>query len=381
MLCRLATEPFESVQLWSAAYEQLSKHAAAASRELAHIVNEQFSQTGCIPWFPDTPLDLSLLPAGSQPTLLEAVSDSSRNAAHSNSLQLTAEAMQQFRRMWDCRDVTPAVFVIVEKEAGAGGFFQQLKLQDRCKAAMPYLLETAPKPVLWVGGRVAYIGAVLRIESQILAVQKLLQPVIEPVLSLLLCVHWGGAPLDMTIQMFMRNPGNPQVRTASECLTRQWYIEILFAIPQELADARHTMYMAMLQVRLSSSNNNKRCQVKHLIEDIAAELRNRFGVSLDSAHMPRLDHICLQRDEGAEEIKDSQVCVVNSALVDYRFKCLLSSLHVHQTHDKLTQAYSDANIRLLYSTDLTACLRQCILACMWTHVLCRLARATTEVSA
>ena len=219
MLCRLATEPFESVQLWSAAYEQLSKHAAAASRELASIVNTQFSQTGSLPWFPNTPLlDLSLLPAGSQPTLLEASSDPSGNAAQSNSLQLTAEAMQQFRLILDCSDMAPAVFVVVEKEAGAGAFFQQLKLQDRCKAAMPHLLETAPKPVLWVGGRVAYIGAVLRIESQILAVQKLLQPVIEPVLSLLLCVHWGGAPLDITMQMFMRNQGNPQVRTRFKCL-------------------------------------------------------------------------------------------------------------------------------------------------------------------
>ena len=86
--------------------------------------------------------------------------------------------------------------------------------------------------------------------------------------------------------------------------------------------------MVTLQVRLSSSDN-KQCQVKHLIESIAAELKTRFSVDLDSAHKPRLHYICLQRDEGAEGNKDPQVRAVNSSLVDFNSKFVQSCLHEH----------------------------------------------------
>lgn len=44
-----------------------------------------------------------------------------------------------------------------------------------------------------------------------------------------------------------------------------------------------------------------------LVDDIAAELKTRFKVDMDTAHSPQLLQICLQRDEGIDSAQDPQV--------------------------------------------------------------------------
>jgi len=71
--------------------------------------------------------------------------------------------------------------------------------------------------------------------------------------------------------------------------------------------------LSLLQIRLTSSNS-KRTAVKDLVDDIAAELKARFKVDMDTAHCPQLLQICLQRDEGIDSAQDPQVTSTSPAL-------------------------------------------------------------------
>ena len=71
--------------------------------------------------------------------------------------------------------------------------------------------------------------------------------------------------------------------------------------------------LSLLQIRLTSSNS-ERTAVKDLVDDIAAELKARFKVNMDTARCPQLLQICLQRDEGIASAQDPQVTSTAQAL-------------------------------------------------------------------
>ena len=107
--------------------------------------------------------------------------------------------------MWQDRDTAAEIFVIVEKDACADGVIQQLNVRDKA----PVQKQLQARPAIWKeDGRVAYIGVILRSGAQIKAIQKMLEPVVEPTLSLMLTVECGASTLDMTVQMFMRKQRN-----------------------------------------------------------------------------------------------------------------------------------------------------------------------------
>lgn len=155
------------------------------------------------------------LPAESQPALLKISVDPPDVADHFNT-----EALNQFHAVCQDRDRSP-VFLVIEESASANDIYQQLDVSD--KSAVQALLKKEPENWKKYGGRIAYIGAVLRSESQIKIMRQMLAPLIEPVLSLLLRVEWDtGTPLDMVVQLFLCNKRNPEV--LSLLLFNQWLL-------------------------------------------------------------------------------------------------------------------------------------------------------------
>ncbi len=310
IMCRQADVSFELQEPWSMAYEELAKNAAAELQQITKYINKQLEgRKKHLNWIPElSDLRLDDLAAAHQLVVLQAESEGPDNVISESSLQLTEEALQSFHAMWHSQDSSSsAIFVIVEGHASANSFYQNLEVLD--KSALHAVLEDQEqegKPEVWPSGRIAYIGMILRTDHQIQAVKRLLDPVIEPVLSLILSVEWGGTPLEMTVQMFMCNKADPEVNCASniDC-TRQQMCKKLQGL-QLLAIVILTIDLSLLQVRLTSSNS-KRTAVKDLIDDVAAELKARFEVDVDTAHCPQLLQISLQRDEGIDSPQDPQV--------------------------------------------------------------------------
>ncbi len=207
----------ERPEPWIAAYDELSKHAVIQQREITTSINKQLGghKRQQLKWLEELPLlDLLQLPEAARPVVLEAMLEDPANSTTQGSpLRLTDQAMHELHNMWASRQgiASSAVFAIVEKNACANSFFQHLEVSD--SSAVQAVLDHESEE--WTGGRVAYIGVILQQERQIKAIAKLLEPVIEPVLSLLLSVEWEGGPLEMTVQMFMHNKDEPEVCVAS----------------------------------------------------------------------------------------------------------------------------------------------------------------------
>ena len=212
--CRQGNPLVGTTEAWAAAYAELSRNAAAELQSISSPIKKQLTGTAQqLLWLPDLPaLSLPTFSAPSQPVILKAAyEDSADAAALGTSFQLTAEASKQLHDMWTNHNpaVSP-VFVVVQDNASANGFYQQLDVLDR--SAVQQFLRS--QTLQWIGGRVAYIGIILDTESQIKAVEQMPKPVIEPVLSLMLSVKWGDVtPMEMTVQMFLRNEANTEVKT------------------------------------------------------------------------------------------------------------------------------------------------------------------------
>lgn len=214
-MCRHAEASFELQEPWSMAYEELAKNAAAEQQQITKDINKQLGgRKKHLQWLPElSDLNLDDLVEAYQLVVLQAKSDEPYNVISESSLRLTEEALQSFHAMWRSPDSScPAIFVIVEGHAIANSFYQNLEVLD--KSAVHAMLEDQEqegKPEVWPSGRIAYIGMILQTDHQIQAVKKLLEPVIEPVLSLMLSVEWGGTSLEMAVQMFMCNKADPEV--------------------------------------------------------------------------------------------------------------------------------------------------------------------------
>ncbi len=221
IMCRQADVSFELQEPWSMAYEELAKNAAAERQQITKDINKQLGgRKRHLKWLPElSDLKLDDLAEAYQLLVLQAESDDPDNAiSMESSLRLTEKALQSFHAMWDSQDSSSsAIFVIVEGHASANSFYQNLEVLD--KSAVHAVLEDQEqegKPEVWPSGRIAYIGMILQTDHQIQAVKKLLEPVIEPVLSLMLSVEWGGTPLEMAVQMFMCHKADPEVKCASD---------------------------------------------------------------------------------------------------------------------------------------------------------------------
>lgn len=194
---------------WNAAFEESLKNAATKLRQITAFINGQLgSRKQKVLFIPELPsLDLASLSDIFRPVILTALAEDPANGT--SSLGLTDQAQEKLRALWNAPSVdSPDVFVIVEKPACARDFYHRLDVSDH--SAVQSRLEEDPEE--WDGGRVVYIGVILRKDWQIIAIEELLEPVIEPVLSLMLSVHWDGSePLEAIVQMFMCNKGDPQV--------------------------------------------------------------------------------------------------------------------------------------------------------------------------
>ncbi len=217
VMCRQlqAEASFESQEPWSMAYEELVKNAAAEQQQITKDINKQLGgRKKHRKWLPElSDLKLDDLAEAHQLVVLQAESDEPDNVISESSLRLTEEALQSFHAMWRSpASSSSAIFVIVEGHAIANSLYQNLEVLD--KSAVHAVLEDQEqegKPEVWPSGHIAYNGMILQTDHQIQAVKKLLEPVIEPVLSLMLSVEWGGTPLEMAVQMFMCHKADPEV--------------------------------------------------------------------------------------------------------------------------------------------------------------------------
>lgn len=215
-MCRQlqAEASFESQEPWSMAYEELVKNAAAEQQQITKDINKQLGgRKKPRKWLPElSDLKLDDLAEAYQLVVLQAESDEPDNVISESSLRLTEEALQSFHAMWRSPASSSSAIFAIAEDAIANSLYQNLEVLD--KSAVHAVLEDQEqegKPEVWPSARIANIGMILQTDHQIQAVKKLLEPVIEPVLSLMLSVEWGGTPPEMAVQMFMCHKADPEV--------------------------------------------------------------------------------------------------------------------------------------------------------------------------